>query len=324
MERIVAIGVAVLFGIGAVAAAAADGDGVESTSIFSFADPEIFESSGLVMRDGLAVTMNDSGDTARIFTVDPKTGDTVGVTTWDADAVDIESLAPAGDGMVWVGDTGDNLMRRDSINVTKVPFGPGDHDVPGETYELVYPDGAHDAETLLADPTTGRLYVVAKEFIGRVYAAPKQLDPDGPNTLKEVGDVLGISTDGSFLPDGRHIVVRNYGQAAFYTWPALDRVDTITLPRQQQGEGLGVDEKGRIYLSSEGAHSDVLRISLPADLREKLAAPASEHTESPFSGQIPDGGANGAGTEDDSVGWWWLGGAVVLVTVGAVVWRFRD
>ena len=43
-----------------------------------FQDPEIVESSGLVVRDGLAVTTNDSGDDGRVFVVDVESGETVG------------------------------------------------------------------------------------------------------------------------------------------------------------------------------------------------------------------------------------------------------
>ena len=45
---------------------------------FTFRDPAIVESSGLVVADGLVVTTNDSGDTGRVFAVDPATGETVG------------------------------------------------------------------------------------------------------------------------------------------------------------------------------------------------------------------------------------------------------
>ena len=49
--------------------------------VFRFADPAIVESSGLTVADGLVSTVNDSGDSARVFTVDADSGRTVGVTT---------------------------------------------------------------------------------------------------------------------------------------------------------------------------------------------------------------------------------------------------
>ena len=79
---------------------------------FRFTDPDIVESSGLVAVDGLVVTTNDSGDSGRVFAVDPATGATVGVTRWATDPEDVEALAPAGPGHVWVADIGDNQHAR--------------------------------------------------------------------------------------------------------------------------------------------------------------------------------------------------------------------
>lgn len=43
--------------------------------VFRFTDPAIIESSGLaVLPDGRFVTVNDSGDESRVFTVDPSRG----------------------------------------------------------------------------------------------------------------------------------------------------------------------------------------------------------------------------------------------------------
>lgn len=291
---------------------------IAAETVFAFTDPEIVESSGLVARDGLVVTVNDSGDSNRIFTVDPATGDTVGVTRWQGEADDIEALAPAGDGKVYVGDTGDNDRTRDSVRVAEVPFGRGDREVRVPTYELTYPDGAQDAETLLTDPRTGRLYVVSKGFIGRVYAAPETLDPDGPNLLEPVDEVLGIATDGAFLPDGRHLIVRNYTQAAVYTWPALDRVALLDLPAQPQGEGLAVTEDGEILLSSEGQGGDVLRVELPDAVRAEIDAGDADPVPPGSPADTPE--ASPVVEDDDSSRWPWVsGGAVVLVAVGAGV-----
>lgn len=282
--------------------------------VFAFTDPEITESSGLVARDGLVVTMNDSGDRNRVFTVDPATGGTVGVTRWQGDATDIEALAPAGDHEVWVGDIGDNLGSRDHVEVARVPFGRGDREVHAPTYRLVYPDGPHDAETLLADPATGRLYVVAKEFIGRLYAAPEHLDPDGPNRLTLVDEVLGIATDGSFTPDGAHLVLRNYGQAAVYTWPGLERVAQVDLPQQPQGEGLAISESGEVLVGSEGAGAQVLRVDLPL--------PAPEATPGPVQDTDDDSGR--APVEVERSWWpWALGGVAGLVVVGVLLRSLR-
>ena len=225
---------------------------------FTFQDPAIVESSGLVVGDGLFVTTNDSGDTGRVFTVDA-TGRTVGVTSWSLPPTDVEALAPAGPGEVWVGDIGDNTASRPSVTVVRVPFGPGDRTVTPPAYQLVYPDGPHDAEALLAAPD-GRLLVVSKElFGGTVYAAPKRLSASGPNQLAKVTRTMGVVTDGAFFPDGRHYVLRDYGTAAVYTYPGNRKVGSFRLPDQPQGEGIAVDGDGWVHVSSEGLHSQVLR-----------------------------------------------------------------
>ena len=270
-EKLLAGLVVVPFLLGAAAAPPA-----ESRVAFSFQDGDITESSGLVAAGGLVITTNDSGDTGRIFTVDPATGETVGTTGWGNDPQDVEALAPKGDREVWVGDIGDNLESRDSIEVAPVPFGRGNADIDGPVYELVYPDGAHDAETLLAAPGTGRLYVATKGVLGgTLYAAPETLDPAGPNRLEPVGDVLPIATDGAFFPDGQHLVIRNYSVAAVYAFPSLEKVGSFPLPSQPQGEGIAVETPDTLLLGSEGLHAKVLRVTLPDGVRAAMAPPAS-------------------------------------------------
>ncbi len=203
-------------------AAGADRGGRE---VFRFTDPEIVESSGLVIEGGLAYTTNDSGDTGRVFTVDTATGATVGVSFWADGPTDVEALAPAGRGHVWVADIGDNNASRESIQVTRVPVGVGDRTVSEETMDLVYPDGARDAEALLVHPVTGRLYVVTKGvFAGELYAAPPELADRAPNTLGLIGATTGIVTDGAFFPDGEHLILRTYTNAVVYSFPALEEV----------------------------------------------------------------------------------------------------
>lgn len=319
VEKLLLLVVPVLFGIGFLVPGAAL-EPVDADPVFSFTDPDIVESSGLVADDGLVVTVNDSGDGNRIFTVDPATGATVGVTRWQGDAVDIEALAPAGDGHVYVGDIGDNAASRDSVRVARVPFGRGEREVDATAYDLVYADGPHDAEALLVHPQTGRLYVVSKEFIGRIYAAPEPLDPAGTGELTAVDEVLGIVTDGAFFPDGEHLVLRNYTQAAIYTWPDLDRVALLDLPAQQQGEGIAVTADDTVLLSSEGQDAEVLQVELPADVRAELAGESASSEATP----APDAGPDESSPVEviDERPWWpWALGGVVGAVIIAVLLR---
>lgn len=338
VERLLLFLAAVPFGVGFIVGADA-AQPEDGEVVLTFTDDQIVESSGLVVRQGLVVTVNDSGDRNRIFTVDPATGDTVGVTGWQGGADDIEALAPAGDGQVYVGDIGDNASRRERIQLARVPFGRGESEVDAQTFDLVYPDGSHDAETLLTHPQTGQVFVVTKAFIGRLYAAPEQLDEDRVNRLTAVDEVLGIATDGAFFPDGRHIVLRNYAQAAVYTWPDLDRVALIDLPTQPQGEGIAVSEAGEVLISSEGPGTEVLRVVLPEDLRaqvvtgdpsESSGAPSEEPstatTPAPADPGGSDPGESDPGESDlvaaEERGWWpWGIGAVAGLVIVVVLLR---
>ncbi|MBZ5735216.1 hypothetical protein K8Z61_11985 [Nocardioides sp. TRM66260-LWL] len=257
-------------GVGANAAT-----GVPSTPVATVQDSSITESSGLVVDGDRFVTTNDSGDTGRVFTLD-RTGRTVGVTYWAASPTDVEALAPAGSGQVWVADIGDNDRRRQSISVARIPVGPGTRRVEPTIFQLTYPDSAQDAESLVVDPRTGRLYVVTKGFTGGVvFAAPEVLSADGQNRLTPVGSTIPIATDAAFFPDGRHLVVRGYGSATVYAWPGLRRVGSFDLPRQRQGEGIAVDGRNRVFLSSEGRDQPILRITLPPSVRAAVAGGAT-------------------------------------------------
>jgi DNA-binding beta-propeller fold protein YncE len=242
-----------------------DRDGVEA---FTWDDTRISESSGLVVLDAQRiVTTNDSGDSARVYVVDPGSGKTIDTPTWDGPAGDVEALAPAGDNAVWVGDIGDNQRKRASIQVIHLPLDGG----AATTFDLVYPDRAHDAEALLAHPVTGQLFVVTKGvFGGKVYAAPTRLRAGRANKLKEIAESRGIVTDGAFLPSGGAVVLRDYQTAWVVDATTWTTVTSWRLPREQQAEGLAVDTTGEVpalLLSTEGMRTQVLREPLPAAAR---------------------------------------------------------
>ena len=322
---LVAVLLAAPFAVGAASAAPGD-DTAGGHEVTTFSDPDIVEASGLVVMGDLAVTMNDSGDEARVFTVDLRTGDTVGVTRFDGEAHDLESLAPAGPGHVWVGDTGDNSKDRADIEVTRVPVGRGDRTVEGETFHLAFPDGPHDAETLVADPATGRLFVVSKSPMrGTVYAAPARLRAEGVNEMTAVAEAPGLATDGAFLPDGHHVLVRNYVTATVLGFPSWRPVAEFRLPQQQQGEAIAVDAAGTVYVASEGAGQPVLRLDLPASAADALrrtpdprasASPPASPSSAPTPAE-----QSGAGDDHGSSGPWVIAlfGALGVLLLGGVI-----
>jgi hypothetical protein len=286
---------------------ASEGDpDVTAEVALTFQDEQIAESSGLVVRGDRVFTINDSGDGPYVYAVDRSSGETVAVTTFDdEDPEDLEAIAPGSGRSLWVGDIGDNQRSRGSVRVHRLVPSPTGGTVEARSFDLVYPDGAHDAETLLVHPRTEELLVVTKRpFIGGVvYRAPTPLREGELHQLQEVGAVSGMVTDGAFLPDGRHVVVRTVGGAAVYTYPGFDKVAEFALPVQDQGEGIAIGDDGRVYLSSEGELSDVLVMDLPplepADSAVDEAVPTAggdrgRDDAEDDAGPAPDEG-NGAG-----------------------------
>lgn len=298
-----------------------------SRVLFSFADPAIDESSGLVDLGSLMVTTNDSGDDALLYVIDPATGRTVGRTAYARAVVDVEALAPGGDGEVWAGDIGDNRETRRRVTVYRVPVGRGERHVDAPSYRLVYPDGPHDAESLL--DAGGRLYVISKGiFGGTVYAAPARLDPAHDNRLTKVGRVAVYATDAALFGDGQHVLVRGYGTAEVRTFPGFALVATLGLPDQQQGEGVSIGPGDRIRLSSEGVHSEVLQMGLPDDVRAAMATsssasarpstkPSAEPSIDPQKGRLP------AMTTSSSPAPLLALGGMLVVLMGVGAWATR-
>src|SRR5690348_8892731 len=144
----------------ALAASGAPGPSASALfSLFSYADPQITESSGIAASsfDDTFYTHNDSGDSARFFRVDAH-GNTVAVYTLrGATNVDWEDMATgtdaAGHRVLYFGDIGDNDRKRSEIAVYQVPEPRGaSSDVTWVRYRFAYPDGSHDAEALLVNP----------------------------------------------------------------------------------------------------------------------------------------------------------------------------
>ncbi|MGH3326624.1 MAG: WD40 repeat domain-containing protein, partial [Streptomycetales bacterium] len=238
--------------------------------VFRLADERITEASGLAVsrrHEGVVYTHNDSDDAPRIYAigVDGKTLATL--TLARAEARDWEDIAvgedAAGRPALFVGDIGDNLggaWRTISVYRFTEPPRLASGPVPATRYRFRYADGARDAEALLVDPRTNRLYVVSKQFDAGLYVAPRKLDPGGVNVLRRVGRAPSFVTGGAFAPDGKRFVLRTYGTAYVFN-ERRQRVATITLPVQEQGESITYTPDGDALLSgSEGLHSGVVQV----------------------------------------------------------------
>ena len=254
--------------------AAAYAAAVNSTLLFRFADSRITESSGMGTSsygDGIVYTHNDSGDTARFFAVN-SAGATVAVYTLQG-AVnhDWEDMATgtdaAGHPVLYFGDIGDNAATRTEIDVYQVsePRGPSAN-VPWVRYRFRYPDGSHNAEALMVDPHSHRIYIASKAAIGQgeLYQAPATPSTTDINVLAPVRPVPTLTTAGDISPDGQHMVLLTYFRA-YWSAGVTGALTAFDVTEQQQDEAIAFtrDEKS-VLVGSEGVHSGVYRVALPA------------------------------------------------------------
>ena len=213
-------------------------------------------------------------------------GETVGATRWADEPIDVEALAPGGPtATVWVGDIGDNTARRD---VGRRCPGAGraaaTRTVRRRSYPLTYPDGARDAETLLVRPAHRAALRGQQEHLRRHALrrpAPPARGPARTGSSRSAR-CCGVATDGAFFPDGRHVVLRDYARAVVYSLPGAGaEVGGFALPSQEQGEGIAVDDAGRVLVTSEGVGAAVLAVALPADVRPRWPRRRPRPTPSP-------------------------------------------
>jgi len=282
---------------GAASATAASAASVRAaapaTVLFTIADDRITESSGLATSrrfKGVVYTHNDSEDDARVFALGSD-GRTRAVLTLDgAEARDWEAIATGSDDdgrpALYIGDIGDNLGGAWSeIWIYRIlePKELTDRTVSYQRFRFRYADGPRDAEAMLVDPGTNRIYIVSKEASGGAfYAAPQQLSTTEVNVLKKVADAPAMVTDGAFSPDGSRIVLRDYVFAYVFVRPD-NELARLTLPVQSQGESITYTRDGRSLLSgSEGPHAKVWKVPLP-----RVALP-SELRTSPPTTPAPD------------------------------------
>jgi hypothetical protein len=279
-------------------------DAATTPPVVPLRDARITEASSLVDLGSMWVTSNDSGDRGVLFVVSPVSGKTIGVVHYKATVKDVEALAPSGTSAVWVGDIGDNEFKRPWISVYRVTVAPGLIDVTPRRIRLGYPKGHPNAESLFVD-SQGRLNVITKSLSGGVvYRAPAKLSSTKVNRMEAVGRVAEFATDAARSRDGKHIIVRGPVYAGVYTWPGFQRLGSVRLPLQAQGEGISVGPTGAIRVDSEGTHTAVRQVTLPSTLLRafdpSLAPPTASPSPSPSANPSPSTSPSPTPTPDPS------------------------
>lgn len=247
----------------------------------------IDEASGLTASrcsEGVLWTHNDSGGFSHLFAIDTlgqMLGKVilVGVHNRDWEDMDSGPGPEPGKSYLYVADIGDNDHRYATKTILRLEepglnqFKEGKrfvHDTDIARIRFKYPDGQHNAETLMCHPRSGNLYIITKaKKGGRVYRLRNSAAPSGVQTAEYIATVpIRKATGGAFSPDGHEILVKNYffvyywgaeqclGETVFHNTPAL-----IPYVPEPQGEAICFDRDGKgFYTLSESRQNSPVHL----------------------------------------------------------------
>ena len=237
--------------------------------------PELYEGSGIAASrktPGRFWAHNDSGEPV-LFALD-RSGKVTGKVRLSGAAVEdweAVTVGPCASGScIFVGDIGDNDAERTRITVYRVaePGNTSEGVHTAEVFHASYPDGPHDAESLLV-AADGRLHIVTKGDTGPValYRFPSELRTGSTMRLERVGGARGAATvpqndritDGDVSPNGQWVALRSTATLTFYraadlfagNWREAGRVALGSLG-EAQGEGVTFGSDSAMFLVGEG------------------------------------------------------------------------
>lgn len=253
---------------------------LEGQTIGTVESTAIVEASGLIasrQQPGVLWTHNDNGD-ERLFAMDTA-GRHLGTYTLSTiTARDWEDLAigpgpQTGVSYLYIADTGDNLRVRSGVTIFRVaepsvstaqsPVNVSLTTV--DAINLQYPDGPHDAETLIVDPSNGDLYIITKrDARARIYYTPAPQSTAQTITLQYMGQLTWYGAiSGDISPDGDELLLLHEDRAYYYARPAGTSIvaaltgppESIPYTPQRLGEGISFDASGtHYYTNSEGVN----------------------------------------------------------------------
>lgn len=237
--------------------------------------PELGELSGLAAsarHPDVFWAHNDSDNAFHVFAIEDSGKIRATLMLTGATPQDIEDIAvgpceprPEAPPCLYLADTGDNFERREQVRVYRVPEPEQlvDATLPVEALAFTYPDGAHNAESLVIDARSGRLAVITKtpDSLGDVYALDG-LHPSGTvkaaklGTLRAPQDVDRLTTGADLHSSGERLLLRTYTGVWEVRRPQAQRLEELITGQvaevpaasQAQAEALAFSKDGRGYL----------------------------------------------------------------------------
>lgn len=301
---------------------------VAESVVCEFDDDRLVEISGMALsrqHDDVLWLHNDSSHGPYVYAVSASTCQTLArIEVAGIEARDLEGMAVGVDGkgraVLWLGDIGDNRDSWPFVRIHRIrePRVIEDQVVKARTYEVRYPGGPLNAETLLADPMSQQLWIVTKQLArGGLYALPDP--PRKRNTVEYLSEQGPLITDGAISPTGDQYVLRDYVNATIFRGrPPGEPVLTIELPLQVQGEAITWTADGKALLITSERDDRLIKVSLPDTSMPQTSNPEMPSTEPVQEPDqvLPVESAQDVVDASPSNGWW------LLAVLGAITAGF--
>lgn len=235
-------------------------------------------------------TLNDSGDTARIFAITPK-GDIVkpswvkrysGLKIYDAYNVDWEAITGDDEGNLYIIDAGNNYNYRRDLTIYKIrepnPYLANEHGIIAK-YPFEYPDQNKfpDEDNLNFDCEAafyfnGKLCLITKvrtTSIASFYCF-NSLEANKINKPTKVYefDFGSMVTDASISPDKKYLAVLSYNYIWVFDISQINSIDEIKRAKFYkkdiflgQSEGISFYDNQSLFVSNEKGYLFKINLS---------------------------------------------------------------
>ena len=263
------------------------------------------------------VTISDSGSpltgvafdpqSSRLFAVSDNEGTNVlvtdakgtklGAVSFSAKTESVQGLAVYS-GSLYVGDVGDSGGKRNKITVYKLPLEVGNQSY--NSYEFRYPDGSHDAKSVLVSGR-GRIYVVTAGENPGIYYAELEPSRSGVNKLSRASDAPAGVTDGVFLSDGVTMALRTGSGVQVIDASSWETRATLTYQGAPDGESITTFSGDKMLV---GAGPQLREEAVPTSNSTVTISPSGEasSTPSPEPSESPGNSASPTSQETTTQG----------------------
>ncbi|MDB5023206.1 MAG: hypothetical protein JWP78_961 [Mucilaginibacter sp.] len=235
---------------------------------------DLLEISGVAasrVNPGMLYIHNDSGNANQVYITDASGADKGTLILTHVGNRDWEDIATgpgpvAGKSYVYVADIGDNDSKYGSVFVYRfaepvlagkiLPVTLNIDTV--SIIELKYPDGPHDAETLMVDPLTHDIYIASKQSnLSSIYVARYPQNISSATVMTPAVQLyFNKATGGDISPDGSGILLRSNELIWYWRLPSGTSISAGLLTKPQvapyannepRGEGIGFAADGSGY-----------------------------------------------------------------------------